>query len=214
MSVNYRKAPEHPYPIPIEDMFAGLQWVQANAAKFNIDPARLAIMGESAGGGLAAGVALLAKDRKLSPPLARQIIIYPMIDDSNLTPLPALEPFATWNNVSNITGWTAYLGPKRVGCAPGTKSADGKEDLVPIYAAPIRATVEQLKGLPRTYMDVGELDLFKVEDMTYAMRMATADVPLEFHLYPGLPHAFEGLAPEIEASKVARANRWRVMQDF
>ncbi|ETN45009.1 uncharacterized protein HMPREF1541_09885 [Cyphellophora europaea CBS 101466] len=202
-SVNYRKAPEHPHPTPVEDYYAGLKFVQTNASRFNIDPARIAVFGESAGGGLAAAAALLARDRQLDPPIAKQVLVYPMLDDRNLTPIPGIEPFAVWNCESNIMGWTALLGADKA----------GKEDAdVSPYAAPARA--RSLEGLPRTYMDCGELDIFKSEDLEYVSRLARANVSVEFHLYPGVPHVFEALAPEIWASKAARANRIRALQDF
>lgn len=202
-SVAYRLAPEHPYPVPPEDVYAGLKWLHANAAKFNVDPARIAVMGESAGGGLAASVALMAKERQLSPPLAAQILIYPMLDDRNLKPHAPLEVFAGWNAVANTTGWTAYLGEALV-----------NTDKVPITAAPNRATMEELRGLPKTYVDIGELDIFKVEDLEYVTKLAKVDVPLEFHLWPGLPHGFEGLAPGIGSAKLARTRRVMAMKNF
>jgi acetyl esterase/lipase len=196
-SVDYRVAPEHPDPAATEDVFAALQYVQSHAVELNVDPARLAIMGESSGGGVAAGVALLARDRNMSPPLAKQILIYPMLDDRNLVPDEHLLPFAaTWDWESNITGWTAYLGADRA----GKPEAD-----VSHYAAPARA--KDLKGLPRTYLDVSGLDIFRDECLEYAARLVKAGVPLEFHLWEGVPHSFEGSAPNIPVSVAATARR-------
>jgi acetyl esterase/lipase len=196
-SVDYRLAPEHPDPAATEDVFAALQYVQRHAADFNVDPARLAIMGESSGGGVAAGVALLARDRAMNPPLAKQILIYPMLDDRNLVPDENLVPFAqAWDYESNVTGWTAYLGAERAG---------KPEAEVSHYAAPARA--KDLKGLPRTYLDVSGLDIFRDECVDYAARLAKAGVSLEFHLWEGVPHSFEGSAPSIPVSVAATARR-------
>ncbi|KAK5044551.1 hypothetical protein LTR84_010675 [Exophiala bonariae] len=201
-SVDYRKAPESPHPAPTEDVYAGLLYVQSNSQRLNIDPARLILYGESAGGGIAAGVALMARDRHLIPAVAKQILIYPMLDDRNCRPIPSIEPFAFWNNESNITGWTALLGADKA----GKPEAD-----VSHYAAPARAT--DLVDLPRTYIDVGELDIFKAEDIEFARRLTEVDVSVEFHLYPGVPHAFETMAPGIWSSRLAVQNRVRALQD-
>lgn len=192
-SVDYRLAPEHPYPTPVEDCYAGLCWLYEHAAEFNVDRSRIATMGESAGGKLAAGITLMARDRGLSPPLAKQILVYPMLDDRNTEPMPALEPLATWKASDAMTAWTALLGDKL-----------GTDDVSP-YAAPTR--VKSVEGLPPTFIDVGELDVFRDEDIAFAARIAAANISLELHVYPGLPHAFEVLAPEIEATKKAIAGR-------
>lgn len=195
-SVGYRKAPEYPHPAPTEDVFAALKWLNENAAKVNVDPARIGVSGESAGGGIVAGVAIMARDRQLSPPLAKQVLIYPMLDDRNLTPIAGLEELAFWRVGDNITGWTALLGDKA-----------GKEGVSP-YAAPAR--VESVEGLPPIYIDIGDLDIFKFENIEYIARFAKANISTEFHIYPGLPHAWEGLALGISASKRAIENRNRV----
>lgn len=202
-SIEYRLAPEHPYPTPLEDCYAGLQWIHEHASELGINPARIAVMGESAGGGLAAGVALLARDRKLSPPLAKQILIYPMIDARKTEPSavsPELTKHLFWTVGSNVTGWTAYLGSKA-----------GASD-IPHYASPSLA--ESLEGLPPTYIDVGGLDLFVEEDTEYALRLTRANIPVEFHLYPGLPHAFESLGGESPPFVLAQANRIRAIKSF
>ncbi|RAL17811.1 alpha/beta hydrolase [Aspergillus homomorphus CBS 101889] len=200
-SVDYRLAPEHPHPTPLEDCYAGLLWLHEHADEFAVDRSRIAVQGESAGGNLAAGMALLARDRGLSPPLAKQVLIYPMLDDNNTVPNPALEPFATWTYDDNMTGWTAFLGQDVVGT-----------DKVSPYAAPARAT--NLEGLPPTYIDVGELDIFRDEDIAFAGRIAAANISLELHVYPGLPHVFEIYAPQCEPSLRAIANRLRFLADL
>ncbi|KIW20220.1 hypothetical protein PV08_00795 [Exophiala spinifera] len=199
-AVGYRLAPEHKDPTLVEDCYAALEWMNQNAQTFNIDPKRIAVKGGSAGGGLAAGVALLARDRGLSPPLAKQILISPMLDDRNLTPNLALEQFATWNNEDNITGWTALLGDQAGG------------DGVSCYAAPAR--VESVEGLPPTYIDIGGLDIFRDEVFKYAARIAEANIPIEFHLYPGVPHSFEGVGGGLEVTKMAKANRLKAIKAF
>lgn len=196
-SVDYRLAPEKPYPTPAEDCYTGLKWLYEHADEFAVDKSRIATMGESAGGNLAAALALMARDRGLSPPLAKQILIYPMLDDRTTVPNPALEPQALWNTEDNITGWAALLGQNF-----------GTDNVSP-YAAPARA--RSVEGLPPTYIDVGELDIFRDEDIAYAARIAAANISLEFHVYPGLPHAFEVYGSSAEASQRAFANRFKAI---
>ncbi|MFF3372261.1 alpha/beta hydrolase [Streptomyces sp. NPDC002680] len=198
LSVDYRRAPEHPHPTPVEDAYAGLAWLAAHAGELGVDPARIALMGESAGGGLAAGAALLARDRGL--PLTRQILVYPMLDDRTTEPDPALVPTATWNYDNNYTGWHALLG-----------DAVGGPD-VPGHAAPARA--DDLSGLPATYIEVGELDIFRDEDVAYARRLAATGTSVELHVHPGCPHAFDHLAPRIDVVQRSRADRLRVLRSL
>jgi acetyl esterase/lipase len=193
--VDYRVAPEHPHPTPVEDCYAALQWLEAHAAELNVDPARLAVGGDSAGGGLAAGVALLARDRS-GPQLALQLLIYPMLDDRTVVPDPQLPPeFLVWNYDDNVTGWGALLG-----------DASGTADVSP-YAAPARAA--DLAGLPPAYIDVGDLDIFCGEDIDYARRLLAAGVPTELHVFPGCPHGFEMIAGHLLVSRHALDNRVR-----
>jgi acetyl esterase/lipase len=177
--VDYRVAPEHPHPTPVEDCYAALEWLAGHADTLGFDPARLAVMGDSAGGGLAAGVCLMARDRG-GPAVAQQVLIYPMLEDRPSAPDPAMTSFLTWTYDDNLTGWGALLG-----------QTAGHADVSP-YAAPARAT--DLAGLPPTYVDVGDLDIFRDEDIDYVRRLSRAGVPTEFHLHPGCPHAFEALA--------------------
>lgn len=187
ISVDYRLAPETPYPGPLEDCYAGLKWTWENAASLGIDRERLGIGGASAGGGLAAGLALLARDRG-EVPLAFQLLIYPMIDDRMERPSAAWE-VPIWTPRSNDAGWRAYLGPLFGGA-------------VPPYAAASRA--EHLTGLPQAYVMVGALDGFLDEDVDYAMRLTHAGVPTELHVYPGGPHGFDGLLPGTQLARRAR----------
>ncbi|XDG05373.1 hypothetical protein ABKA04_004988 [Annulohypoxylon sp. FPYF3050] len=180
--VDYRLAPEHPDPTPVEDCYAALQWLSTHGAELGIDPTRLAVMGDSAGGGLAAGTALLARDRALEPPLKKQILVYPMLDDRsiNAPSAAALDRFVFFPLHMSRLCWQSYVG----------KDKAGRDDAdVSPYAAPGR--VSSVHGLPSTYIDVGGLDLFRDECAMFAARLAAANVEVEFHLFPGLPHGFE-----------------------
>ncbi|UNI18453.1 hypothetical protein JDV02_004721 [Purpureocillium takamizusanense] len=198
-SVDYRLAPEHPYPTPLEDCWAALQWVVQHAAELGVDTARIGVMGESAGGGLAAALAILSRDRGLSPPLKRQILLYPMLDDRTAVDT---EPgdFTVWTLEDNITGWTAYLGHDKV----------GKKDGVPATAAPGR--IEDVKGLPALYMDIGQADIFGLENHAYLGKFLAAGIEAEFHLYPGLPHGFDSIASQHFASVALNENRCRQLK--
>ena len=197
LSVDYRLAPEHPHPSPVEDGFAGLRWLIDHADELGVDPGRIAVMGDSGGGGLAAGVALMARDRDV--PLARQVLIYPMLDDRTTTPDPNLAPFAGWSYDDNYTGWHALLGD-RVGT-----------DDVPGYAAPARAA--DLSGLPPTYVETGELDIFRDESIEYAQRIAATGTSIELHVHPGCPHGFDRLG-DIPVVRRAFADRHRVLRSI
>ena len=197
--IDYRTAPEHPHPTPVEDCYAALAWLARQATTLGVDPGRLAVMGDSAGGGLAAGVCLMARDRG-GPAVAQQLLIYPMLDDRPATPDPALAQFLTWTYDDNLTGWGALLGDQA-----------GGDDVSP-YAAPARAT--DLAGLPDTYIDVGDLDIFRDEDIAYARRLSDAGVPTEFHLHPGCPHIFETVARGADVSTRALNDRIRRLQSL
>jgi acetyl esterase/lipase len=198
LAVDYRLAPEHPHPVPVEDAYLGLRWLHEHAAELGVDPARIAVMGDSAGGGLAAAVALLARDRH-GPALARQILVFPMLDDRT-APDPELAPFATWGYEDNLTAWTALLG-EQVG-GPGVSP----------YAAPARAA--DLAGLPPAYVEVGQLDVFRDEDLAYAQRLSAAGVDVEFHLHPGAPHEFDTYGWDTAVARRALADRHRVLGSF
>ena len=148
LSIDYRLAPEHPYPAAVEDLYTAVGWAADNAPALGTDPTRIAVMGDSAGGGIAAGVALLARDRG-GPDLAAQILIYPMLDDRTSRSDPGTEAFAVWTVDDNLTGWRCLLG-----------DSAGGPDVLP-YAAPARAA--GLSGLPPAYLEVGQLDLFHRE---------------------------------------------------
>jgi acetyl esterase/lipase len=190
VSVNYRLAPEHPYPIPLEDCYVALKWMAAQD-ELQIDRSRICVGGASAGGGLSAALALLARDRG-EIKLAWQLLLYPMIDDRN-TELPSetVPDTLVWTRKNNYYGWRSYLGRE-----PGGK------DVEP-YASPARA--ENLEGVAPAFIGTGDLDLFTEESLNYAAKLVAAGVPTEVHVYPGVPHGFDGiLAPQAEISKKFR----------
>ena len=183
VSVEYRLAPEHPHPAPVEDCYAGLTWTAKNAAELGIDADRLAIFGASAGGGLTLATALVARDRG-GPQVRFLMPIYPMIDDRNETPSShEITDIGIWDRAGNLEAWAWYLGGKE---------ADE-------YAAPFRA--EDVSGLPPTFIDVGTVDLFRDEDIAFAQRLMQAGVPTELHVYPGSYHASETFAPDAALSQ-------------
>jgi acetyl esterase/lipase len=193
VSVDYRLAPEHPFPAPVEDCYAGLKWLFGHAEELGVDRSRIAIGDASGGGGLCAGLALLARDRGEVCP-AFQLLIYPMIDDRNVTPASyAITDPRMWNRESNRLGWKAYLG------------RDGGGADVSPYAAAARAT--DLTKLPPAYIPVGALDLFVDENIEYAQRLIQAGVPTELHVYPGAFHGFDVFAPSATVSKQFKADR-------
>ncbi len=200
VSVEYRLAPETPHPGPLEDCYAGLAWTIANAAELGVDTTRIGVMGESAGGGLAAALALLARDRG-EYKLAFQHLIYPMIDDRTCVhpdPHPHVGQYI-WPAHNNRLGWTSLLGQE-----------PGGEGISP-YAAPARA--EDLSGLPPTFISTGALDLFLEEDIEYARRLMRAGVPTELHVYPGAFHGFD-MAPGAKVADQARRDSREALARF
>ncbi len=181
VTVEYRLAPETTYAGSIEDNYAGLKWLHANAASVGADPARIPVMGESAGGGHAAILALVARDRG-EVPVCFQCLIYPMLDDRTGT-TRKVQPWVgkmVWTPERNRFGWEAFLGAR-----PGGAKA-------PKYAVPAR--MADLKGLPPAFIGVGTLDLFCDEDIDYAQRLNNAGVPAELIVVPGAFHGFDGIA--------------------
>lgn len=178
VSVDYRLAPETRFPGAVEDCYAALRWIHTNAGALGIDSTRIGVMGESAGGGLAASLALLARDRG-EYPIAFQHLIYPMIDDRTCTasdPSPFVGEFL-WTRANNAFGWSSLLG-----IAPGSPG-------VSPYAAAARASV--LAGLPPAYIATASLDLFLEENVDFARRLICQGVPVELHVYPGAFHGFD-----------------------
>lgn len=175
VSVEYRLAPEVPYPGPIEDCYRGLKWVYDHAEEIGVDRDRIGVAGVSAGGGLAAALALLARDRG-EVPLLFQLLDCPMLDDRQQTPSSRMDGLAVWSRDSNAFGWQSYLGDLYGGDVPYT-------------AAPARC--EDLSGLPPAFVSVGTVDGFRDEDVDYATRLNQAGVPCELHVYPGACHGYQ-----------------------
>ncbi len=203
VSVDYRLAPESPYPAGLGDCYAALRWMRTEAKSLGISPDRLAVFGDSSGGGLAAGLALMVRDRgELS--LAAQFLLYPMLDDrtgksAEKDSMPYTGEFI-WTRGSNAFCWQAYLG----------EYADKEE--VPIYAAPGRA--ETLAGLPPTFVGVGALDLFVDEDLQFAQRLLRDGVPTELHVYPGAFHGFTSADDKSAVSLQSRRDLWDAIARF
>lgn len=176
-AISYRLAPQHGYPVPLEDCYAALDWLHAKNDELLVDRSRITVGGNSAGAGLAAGLVQMAHDRGKIP-LAFQLLIYPMIDDRTTLRTDVDEKrLRLWTNKSNRFGWSAYLGH-----APGGEN-------VPEYAAPARR--QDLSGLPPAWIGVGTCDLFHDEDVTYARRLQEAGVPCKLKIVEGAFHGFE-----------------------
>ncbi len=192
-SVDYRLAPENPHPVPVEDCYSALTWVSANRNILGIDAQALMVAGASAGGGLAAGVALLCRERD-GPRISDQILMCPMLDDvGDFHSSSELDREGVWDARSNRTGWEALLGSARGGAG------------VPSCAAPSREQV--LAGLPATYLDVGAVETFRDEVIDFGARLAQAGVSTEIHVWAGAFHGFDLLAADTAVARAARATR-------
>jgi acetyl esterase/lipase len=186
MSVDYRLAPENPFPAALDDCYAALRWMFASAQKLGVDPARIAIGGESAGAGLAAAVALMARDRKEFK-LVFQLLLSACLDDRHITPSSrAITDRRVWNRSSSLFAWKSYLGSKHSG------------EVSP-YAAPARA--KDLSGLPPAYIMTSELDLLRDENVKYAMRLSQAGVSTELHVFSSAFHGLEQFPPAAIAKR-------------
>ncbi|MFF3222389.1 alpha/beta hydrolase [Nocardia suismassiliense] len=193
VAVEYRLAPENPHPAPIEDCYAGLRWLAENAAAFGLDAERIIVSGNSAGGCLAAGVSLLARDMG-GPALLGQMLQCPMLDDRCDAPSQyQMANIGLWDGASNLVGWSALLGDDR-----GT-------DGVSCYAAPARAT--DLSGLPPTFIDVGSVEALRDEAIAYATRIGQAGGQIELHMWSGAFHSFDEWVPQAIVSKTAKRAR-------
>lgn len=191
ISVDYRLAPEHPFPVPLEDCYTALKWLASNADQLNLDQRCIAIGGASAGGGLAAALAVLARDRG-EVSVTFQMLLCPMLDDRNVTPSSyrIMDP-RVWSRKDNLRAWAAYLG------------RSGDTSVMVKYTAAAR--IKNLENLPPTYIAVGSLDLFVDENINYAQRLNQADVPVELHIFPGGYHAFEFDVSDAQLAKQAIA---------
>ncbi len=193
VTAEYRLAPEFPDPYPVEDCYAGLEWMAEHTEELGIDSARMFIAGASAGGGLAAGTALLARDRQ-GPALLGQVLICPMLDDRNdAVSSHQYHDIGTWVTESNAMGWSALLGNRR-----GT-------DAVSIYASPARAT--DLSGLPPAYIECGSAELFRDEDVAYASSLWASGVQAELHVWAGGYHGYDMIVPDAKVSQATAAAR-------
>lgn len=193
VTVEFRLAPEHPAPIPVEDCYAGLVWMAEHAGELGIVPEKIVIFGGSGGGGLAAGTALLARDRT-GPELAGQLLQCPMIDDRNeTTSAHQYEGVGVWDRTGNLTAWEAVLGERR-----------GTDEVSP-YSAPARAT--DLSRLPPTFIDVGAAETFRDEDVAYASGIWAAGGICELHVWGGGFHGFHDIMPDSDLARAALAAR-------
>lgn len=192
VAVEYRLAPEHPFPAPVDDTVAGLRWLGEHCAELGVDPERLAIGGRSAGGGLAAATALLVRDRG-GPRLSFQMLLAPMLDHRNASRSSRqITDIGMWDRSMNVRGWQLFLG----------SLTDGD---VPAHASPSLA--EDLGGLPPAFIDVGALEVFRDEAIDYATRLAAAGGAVELHVWPGAYHGFESMAPHALVSRAATRTR-------
>ena len=187
VSVDYRLAPETTFPGPMEDNLAALLWVRSNAAELGIDVNRIAIGGESAGGGHAAQLSIAARDQGI--PIDFQVLVYPMLDDRTGSTVPVPEPIGhyLWTAGSNEFAWTSYLGQPA-----------GSEN--PPYGA-VPARVEDLSALPPAWIGTGDIDLFYQESLDYAERLEAAGVPVELYIAAGAFHGFRSIAPDTEITR-------------
>lgn len=192
-SVEYRLAPEHPFPAPQQDCLAALHWLAGNAKALGVDPDRIGITGESAGGGLAAATALIARDTD-GPKLAGQFLTYPMLDHRTGGPdCPYRNPMTgefVWTRPSNVFGWAALRSDY--------EASDARKG----WFSP--ALADDLRGLPPTWIGTGSLDLFLDENLEYARRLTAAGVPVELHSYPGAVHAFNAVPDSHLAKSYSR----------
>lgn len=184
-SVGYRKAPEHPFPAALEDCHATLRWMMSGASAYDIDTDRIAVGGASAGGGVAAGLALMNRDRD-DYPLRLQLLLYPMIDNLHDTESGRYTNHPVWKLATSLNAWEMYLdGTPGLGASP--------------YAAASRAT--DLSGLPPAYICVGAEDLFRDEDIAYATRLQAAGTPTELAVFPGMYHGGDVIVPNAAISR-------------
>ena len=197
ISVDYRLAPEHPFPAAPNDCHAALTWLFAESRSLNIDPARVVIGGASAGGGLTAGLALMNRDRA-NHPLKLQLLLYPMIDNLHATESGQYENHPVWKQSTSFNAWEMYLNGK-----PGLDASP--------YAAASRA--RDLSGLPPAYICVGSEDLFRDEDIEYARRLITAGIPAEIAVFPGVYHGGESFVAGAAVSKRMRTSFLNALGD-
>ena len=198
LAVGYRLAPECGEIGLGRDIVAGLRWLRANSSDLGVDSSQISIMGDSGGGGVAAAACILARDEQL--PLARQLLIYPMLDDRNVVGDDYLADVALWKYDSHKIVWDAVLGGKT-----------GAAGISP-YISPAR--LEDFRGLPPAYIEVGELDIFRDESLDYARKLGRAGVSCEFHMYPGAPHGHDWLNLSASVSKRSLQTRMAAIRSL
>ncbi len=194
--VDYRLAPEHPGSTAQEDGLVAIKWLMANADELRVDENRIGVMGDSGGGGVAAGTAILAREHDVH--IAQQILVYPMLDDRNTSPDPQLEGLVTWSHDTNWTGWNAVLG-----------DTIGTDDVSPV-AAPGR--LENFDGLPSAYIEVGDLDIFRDESIAFAQGLFRAGIKCELHVNAGIMHGHDMLSFDMDVTQRSLAARCRAIR--
>ena len=200
LSVDYRLAPEARFPAPLDDCTAALSWLHDQAQEVGVDAGRIGVYGVSAGGALAASLAQRSRDG-VAPRLAKQMLVYPMLDDRGEQRVGMPDAVAgTWSRGANARAWDDYLGPEADRESPSR------------YAVPARA--ESLHGLPSSYLEVGSIDILAPEVLSYAGRLLTSGVPLEIHVHQGAYHAFDAVAAGSPFVLAARTRRIRAMTEI
>jgi len=200
VSVDYRCAPKHPFPAGLDDCYDALKWIVSHAEELHVDPKRIALGGNSAGGGLAAALAQLAHDRQEIKPVF-QLLIYPMLDDRTVLRTDIDDSNnVTWNHKSNQFGWESYLGQE---CGAGN---------VPAYSVPARRS--DLSGLPPAWIGVGDLDIFHAEDVAYAQRLKECGIECEIEVVSGAFHGFDVFDPQIPIVQDFRKAQIAMMKKY
>ncbi|GAA1497975.1 alpha/beta hydrolase fold domain-containing protein [Paeniglutamicibacter kerguelensis] len=194
--VDYRLAPEHTGTTAPEDGICAVEWLIEHADELRIDTDRIAVMGDSGGGGVAAGTAILARDRGIA--IARQILIYPMLDDRNTKADPTLEGLVAWNHDTNWTGWNAVLG-----------DAIGSGGVSPVTAP---GRLNDFSGIPRAYIEVGDLDIFRDESIAYARGLYDAGIPCDLNVNAGVMHGHDLMSFDMELTRRTLAGRFRAIE--
>lgn len=198
LAVDYRLAPEFAGVGLASDLHAAVQWLIDQAASLDVDPMRIAVMGDSGGGGVAAAAAIMARDGGV--PLRRQILIYPMLDDRNVEATGDAASATLWSHDSNRLAWDAILGASPAATAPSP------------YLAPAR--LADFAGLADAYLEVGELDIFRDEVIVYAQGLGSAGVSCELHVHAGAPHGYDIMSLNFDICRRAMADRVRVLQSL
>lgn len=197
VSVDYRLAPEHPFPAGLNDCNTALRWMVKNATGLGVDPKRIAVGGDSGGAGMAAGLVLRNRDEK-GPEIALQFLLYPMLDNLHDTPSGSIGDYPVWNRQTSFNAWEMYLN--------GTPGADASP-----YASATRA--KDVSGLPPTFMTVGAVDLFRDEVIDYAQRLMAAGVPTQLAVFPGMYHGGQEFVPDAKVSQKMRTTYINALED-